>query len=498
MSSKTDARRSASRKAGVSSLPQVVALDEALALFDNPDWYRIASEASAADSSHTDVAIYVRISKDRPNETSTKTQEDEAREYCKAQGWTVADVFTDIGKSAFDTSVKRTGLNAAMAFLKAGKANRLLVWKLDRFMRNTNEFMRYHAKIREAGAVFASVKEPWFDTATPFGMANVVLMSALAQMEAENIRMRVAPSWKRRHEQRLTPVGVAPFGYRRTGKNVLEVDEAEAEALRDVVAKFLAGATLRGLAKELNEAGHTTAAGNAFTHIGITRALRTPTIAALHELPDGTLLASDKWPAIIDSETYMAIRERMADPSRRAHLEGVSCASKWMLSGVLRCGRCEDARFKTKPHAEGRRYQCRECGNSIAAQMADDFVTAGLFDAIDQDAWEAMRSQGRKADPAATERMQAKYDRERAKYFADQISEDEWDRFQADYRAHVETLEEAEAIDIPDVDDIRQAWPTLDASSQKMVLNAAFERIVIYPVARGRSGAGRIEMRIAS
>ena len=45
-------------------------------------------------------AIYVRISRDRPNEVSTQVQERDARRYAELKSWDVVDVYSDVDRAS--------------------------------------------------------------------------------------------------------------------------------------------------------------------------------------------------------------------------------------------------------------------------------------------------------------------------------------------------------------------------------------------------------------
>src|SRR4051812_14885359 len=102
------------------------------------------------------VVIYVRISMSRDNQTSTKTQEKEAREYAARKGWEIIDVCIDDGKSAW-SGANRPGLNRAMDMIETKRANVLLVWKLDRFARSITQFHELYGRIEKANGSFVSV-----------------------------------------------------------------------------------------------------------------------------------------------------------------------------------------------------------------------------------------------------------------------------------------------------------------------------------------------------
>ena len=111
--------------------------------------------------------IYVRISKDRTEETSTTTQEAICREYAERHGWEF------VGRSrprpiGIQTGFEGAGLDRAMRLLRTGAADVLVVWRLDRFVRSVAHFGKLWPELDAAKASFASVTEG-FDTTTAMG-----------------------------------------------------------------------------------------------------------------------------------------------------------------------------------------------------------------------------------------------------------------------------------------------------------------------------------------
>ena len=86
---------------------------------------------------------YVRISKDRDEETSTETQEQSIRAYCTAHGWEVVDVLVEPGRSAYKASrSNRPKFRKARELIDTGAATALVVWKIDRACRDAEDTLR--------------------------------------------------------------------------------------------------------------------------------------------------------------------------------------------------------------------------------------------------------------------------------------------------------------------------------------------------------------------
>src|SRR5688572_11046728 len=66
----------------------------------------------------------------------------------------------------------------------------VVVWKLDRIARSTRHLLEMMDTIREAGARFQSLSEPWADTTTHAGKMIMTVFAGIAEFERDLIRER--------------------------------------------------------------------------------------------------------------------------------------------------------------------------------------------------------------------------------------------------------------------------------------------------------------------
>lgn len=434
--------------------------------------------------------LYGRISKDRENETSSETQTDESTVFAGNRGITILDAYFDYGKSAFKANVKRPQLEAALQRIESGHANVLIVWKLDRLIRNARGFMKIHERLTAAGATFVSKTEPWFDTSTPMGLALVYLMATLAEMESQAIRERVLPVQGKRRAGGRTPGGVAPFGYERTQRDTLSLVPANAALVRDAAARILSGTSIRSIAREWTDTG---VASHHWQHASVRALLASPTIAGKRKQLDGTFVEG-AWEPIIDDATFAGLTNLFAG-NRPSGNHGTDL--RWYLTGLITCGRCGGTcRNKhiapINGHPAGRRYSCGKCSSSIDASVIDPFMDDAVRHYLTDERWDAIRSQGRKADPAAMERMRSAMDHERNKWLDGVITDGEWDDAQRNINARLAAMESLATVTVPDVDSARDAWPTLTPANRRLIITATMESITIAPYAKGVTGTARI------
>ncbi|MBV8817442.1 MAG: recombinase family protein [Acidobacteriaceae bacterium] len=68
----------------------------------------------------------------------------------------------------------------------------VVVWKLDRLARSTRDLLETMETIRDAGARFQSLSEPWADTTTHAGKMIMTVFAGIAEFERDLIRERTA------------------------------------------------------------------------------------------------------------------------------------------------------------------------------------------------------------------------------------------------------------------------------------------------------------------
>lgn len=162
---------------------------------------------------------------------------------CRRRGWDLVETIEDAGYSAKD--LRRPGIRAALEQLERGRADGLVVAKLDRLSRSMLDFTSIMAKAQKQGWALVAL-DCQIDTSTPAGEAMAHMLGTFAQFERRLIgqRTREALAQKKAQGLRLGRPRQLPDRVRRRIKR-----------RRD------AGLTLQGIADELNRDGTPTAQG---------------------------------------------------------------------------------------------------------------------------------------------------------------------------------------------------------------------------------------------
>lgn len=436
--------------------------------------------------------VYVRVSKARGDQQSLTNQERECVAFAESRGWDIVKVFIENGKSAYKRNVKRPMFDQAMTMVERGQASVFLVWKLDRFYRSGSEFNKAWSRIDAAGGQFYSVMEPWIDTSTAMGRSQLSGIAYQAEIESEN-RAQRAISWDRsRTANGGTPGGKRPYGYSRNSRGELTPDPMEADLLKTAVRRLVnEGATIKGLVRDLKPETTITRDGEIriipMTPRGLRFVLMSPTTYAMRRLPNGSLVnGNDNWKPAVDRSYYGDVMAILNDPARKT---ATTNRNVHKLSGILTCTCGKGVgirRWKANPTArqpyvqDGHRYTC-QCGNSINASAADDVVMSRMWEIVTPAQWRDWKSAGTGWDQSVIDEIRARREKALMANVTGKISDSAYDEIDAECARQEAIATGDEPLDLPDVDDVREAWESLDVNDQRRVIRHAFTSMVLNP-----------------
>ena len=189
------------------------------------------------------VAIYVRVSTQEQAEEgySIDAQLERLRAYCTARGWTIADEYVDPGYSG--AKLERPAIQKLIYDVRSRKndIDVVLVFKLDRLSRSQKDTLYLIEDVFITNQVdFISINES-FDTSTPYGMVMIGILSAFAQFERENIKLRTQMGLTERVKDGYwRGGGKPPIGYRYDReRGTLAIDPYEAAQIRELFDLFV-------------------------------------------------------------------------------------------------------------------------------------------------------------------------------------------------------------------------------------------------------------------
>ena len=158
------------------------------------------------------IAIYARQSVFKEDSLSIETQIENCKNEIERKNKEAEiKVFEDRGYSGKNTA--RPQLKNLLEEIEENKFDKVIVYKLDRISRNVVDFYNLYDFMNKHDCNFISVKDE-FDTSTAIGRLLIGILINFAEMERENIQVRVRDSYYTRAETDGRYLGGnTPFGF---------------------------------------------------------------------------------------------------------------------------------------------------------------------------------------------------------------------------------------------------------------------------------------------
>ncbi|MDL2249665.1 recombinase family protein [Lachnospiraceae bacterium OttesenSCG-928-J05] len=169
---------------------------------------------------------------------SLDAQRTRMKAYADFNDFEIVGEYEDAGKSG--KSIEgRMQFNQMMEDVKSGKDNvsYILVFKLSRFGRNAADVL-YTLQVMQDFGVNLICVEDGIDSSKDAGKLMISVLSAVAEIERENIRIQTMEGRIQKAREGKWNGGFAPYGYQLVN-GVLEINEEEAVAIRTIYDQYV-------------------------------------------------------------------------------------------------------------------------------------------------------------------------------------------------------------------------------------------------------------------
>jgi len=187
----------------------------------------------------TKVYTYTRVSTSMQIDGySLDAQKSRMKAFAEFNDYEIVGEYEDAGKSG--KSIEgRSDFNRMMEDIKTGKddVSFVLVFKLSRFGRNAADVLSTIQIMQDFGVNLICV-EDGIDSSRDAGKLMISVLSAVAEIERENIRVQTMEGRIQKAREGKWNGGFAPYGYRLVDGR-LEVNEEEAAAIRLIYDKYV-------------------------------------------------------------------------------------------------------------------------------------------------------------------------------------------------------------------------------------------------------------------
>ena len=198
--------------------------------------------------------IYTRVSTAIQTEGySLEAQRQKLLDYAKYRGFTICGEYTDAGSSGKNIAGRVQFQKMLEDIeLKKDDVQYVLVFKLSRFGRNAADVLNSLQFMQDYGVNLICVEDN-IDSSVDSGKLMISVMSAMAEIERENILVQTMSGRKQKATNGCWNGGFAPYGYKLTDGQLVIVED-EAQVIRDIYSLYLSTAYGGSyVAKEINK-----------------------------------------------------------------------------------------------------------------------------------------------------------------------------------------------------------------------------------------------------
>src|SRR5215468_4795713 len=290
--------------------------------------------------------IYCRLSHSRDGDT---TKVDDQERICRELGgklaWPVAETYVDNNRSAWQRNRKRKDWERMLADVDRGHVNALLIYHGDRLIRQPFD-LELLINLADTKGVKLASPTGVRDLGNADDRFILRIEAAMACRESDNTSRRTKMGIERRRRGGTVNTGGRGgrlFGFATDGVALFPPDRcslatrkevAEADIVREVFARVLAGEGIRHIASGLRARGITTTAGQPMHPLAVRRMLTSSRYAGL--MPDGVSAAA--WAPVVPREDWETAGALIT--GRAFALAPGHNARRYLLSGIARCGPC--------------------------------------------------------------------------------------------------------------------------------------------------------------
>lgn len=455
-------------------------------------------------------AIYARISSDVTGEgLGVQRQLEDCRALAEGRGWVVAEEYVDNDFSAY-SGKSRPAYERLLQDITSGIRDAVIVYNMDRLHRQPMQLEEFRLICERAGVRDVATVTTDINIGTDDGLFTARILAAVAAKESARKSERQKRQIQQRAEQGLPGGGsTRPFGYE---PDKITIRESEATLIRTMVERYLAGESARSLATWLTDEGIPTSTGNTqWRSQSVRGILMSPRIAGLR-VHQGKVIGKAVWPAIISEEKHaqvLAAFDARKATNRRA-------PRRYLLSGMLRCGRCGARLFsmarQERSQNQTRRYICqggpdsKGCGRlTVVAAPLEEWLTEAVLYRLDSPQLAtAISGQERSDDErdVLLEELAAdkhQMDELAGLWAAREISTAEWKRAREPIETRIQTAERrlnhlrgTEGLErlIGTGEHLRTGWDSLNLERQNAIIRAVLDFATIKP---GKPGAQSLD-----
>ena len=412
------------------------------------------------------VALVPRVSTDEQvrKGDSLDAQEDALIAYAKENNMKIVGIYRDEGHSARKPVLKRPVMLQLLEDVKAGKIDRILVTKLDRWFRNVEQYYAVQRILDRYNVAWQAILES-YETATADGRFKVNIMLSVAENESDRTSERIKFVFASKLANKEVFFKL-PFGY--TTKEIDGVNRAvkdpEAQHIVEDFFERAQATSIRNAAEEMNR------------KYDLVHPYKFWWSIAKREIYTGTYKGIEDFaPAYITKEEHGDLN------NKNKTIKKTQKNRIYIFTGLLKCPNCGrrlGGKYTTSGNGqEYMYYRCvakiaGNCNFKIASEVAiEKFMLDNVREKMEEFVLsaEAEPKEEKKAKPkkSEVEKLQEKLRRTNVAFFAGNMSDEEYSELTNDLKAQIAKAQ---------ADEVKAEKP-IDTEAVKAFLATDFEGI---------------------
>ncbi len=379
------------------------------------------------------VAIYIRVSTEEQarNGYSLSSQRQRLLEYCKENNYKVINIYVDEGKSARSKLKSRKELLRLIDDAKEHKFDRIVFWRLDRWIRCVKDYYKIQ-EILEENKVDWECSDETYNTYTTNGRLHLNIKLSIAQNESDQTGDRIRFNFEMMVKNGKAIVGKQgmPLGYTIAGekKNKKMIIDPETEgATKDMWENIQMTGSIRKTLVYINNKYNLNICYDSMRHY----------------LMNGKYYGSYRGvenycPAYVTKEEFEKVQRLI---KRNVKLNK---RHDYIFSGLLRCSECghnlagftascrkKDGRVYKYPSYRCNRYHLKKCtySKSPLESTIETYMLKNIKNEINRYILELneINSQKEKSPKINIEKLERRLDRLSELYLDERISKEKYD-----------------------------------------------------------------------
>lgn len=280
------------------------------------------------------IVIYARYSSDKQTENSIEGQLKVCYEYAKREKHTVVGEYIDRAISG-RSAEKRLEFMRMISDSAKKQFEGVLVYKLDRFARSSEDSIVYKKVLKKNSVVVLSTFEHISND--PAGMIMERLFEAMDEYYSLDLSIKVTRGMRLAAEKSQYTGGLLPLGYKAVEKQIL-IDEATAKIVREIFKEYASGKTMKDITDYLNAKHIKTAKGSAFNKNSLQSILKNKKYIGTYWY--GDIEVKDGMPRIVSDELFEEVQKKMKT-NKKASAKA-KAKEEYLLTTKLFCGHCKN------------------------------------------------------------------------------------------------------------------------------------------------------------